>query len=459
MTRGQADDVDRGRETVRRALAHAVRAGAHDADALLVESDALETRVRGTGIDFVKQARERVLGVRAFVKGASGRRQAVTSTSDLAPEAVAHMAEQAVVLARATAEDPSAGLPEEEPAREVPDLGLLDAADRSVSVEARIEDARQAEAAARALDRRVANSEGSQASSEFCTVVYGSSAGFLDAYASASHGLFCEPIVREDGAMQRDFWLTASRRLAGLEAPASVGRRAAERALRRLGARRVDTCQVPVVFEPLVARSLLGHLVACVSGSAVYRGTSFLADRMGDQVASELVSVVDDGRLPGGLGSRPFDGEGLPTRRTQVLSRGRLESWLLDSYSARKLALRSTGNAVRAAGGAPGVGPTNLWLEPGALAPDAIVASTERGLLVTELIGMGFNPVTGDYSRGAAGLWIEDGRITHAVEEITIAGHLGEMLAAIDAVGSDLLWIGRVASPTLRVARMTVAGR
>jgi PmbA protein len=317
----------------------------------------------------------------------------------------------------------------------------------------------RAEAAARALDPRIANSEGSQVASGFRRATYASSAGFAGSYESASHSLFCEPLAQQDGAMQRDYWMTAARRLGALEDAGAVGRRAAERALRRLGARPVPTCEVPVIFEPMVARSLLAQLAGCVSGGAIYRDASFLKGRLGERIASELVTVVDDGRLPGGLGSRPFDGEGLPTRRNVLVSEGRLQTWLLDTYTGRKLGMASTGNASRGAAGAPAPGPTNLWLEPGKLPPEEIVRRTERGLLVTELIGMGFNPVTGDYSRGAAGLWIEGGRPVHAVEEITIAGHLGAMLEAIDLVGSDLVWVGAIAAPTVRVARMTVAGR
>jgi PmbA protein len=265
-------------------------------------------------------------------------------------------------------------------------------------------------------------------------------------------------VARQNGSMQRDYWQTRGRRLLDLESAEAVGRRAALRAVRRLGARRVATCRVPVIFDPVTAPSLLGHLVACVSGQAVYRGTSFLASRMGDAIASDRVTVIDDGRRPGGLGSRPFDGEGQATRRTVVVERGRLASWLLDSYSARKLGAATTGNAARGPGAAPAAAPTNLWLEPGAATLEQLIASTERGLLVTELIGMGFNPVTGDYSRGAAGLWIEGGEIAYPVEEITIAGNLGRMLLDVDAVGSDLLWLSRVASPSLRIASLTVAG-
>jgi len=448
-----------GEEAVARSVRKALDAGAHSVDAALSEGDSFEARVRDREIDYVKQARERVLGIRAFVAGPGGLRTAITSTSDLAPDTIDRMAAETVALARATAPDPAAGLPEDGFAGELPDLGLLAPEDRNVSVEARIEEARRAEAAARALDRRITNSEGSQVGSGFRRATYASSAGFAGSYESASHSLYCEPLAREGEAMQRDYWMTAARRLGALEDAGAVGRRAAERALRRLGARPVATCEVPVIFEPLVARSLLGQLAGCISGSAVYRDATFLKDRLGDAIASELVTVIDDGRLPGGLGSRPFDGEGLPTRRNVIVDAGRLRSWLLDSYTARKLGLRSTGNAARGAAGAPGPGPTNLWLEPGRLPPEEIVRRTERGLLVTELIGMGFNPVTGDYSRGAAGLWIEDGKPVHAVEEITIAGNLGDMLAAIDLVGSDLVWLGAIAAPTIRVARMTVAGR
>lgn len=445
-------------DVVERALERAARAGAEAADALLVESDSLETRVRGEEIEFVKQARERSLGIRALVRSTGGLSSAVTSTSDFSPDAVDRMAEETVQLARATAPDPAAGLPEDPFASDVPDLGLLDAADREVGVERRVADAREAERAARGVDPRIDNSEGSQAGTGFARISLGDSRGFRGTYESAAHSLFSEPIARENGSMQRDYWMTSARSLAALEAPAAVGRRAAERALRRLGARRVPTCQVPVIFDPVTAPSLLGHLVACVTGYAVYRRTSFLAERMGEPVASERVTVIDDGRLPGGLGSRPFDGEGQPTRRTEVVTRGCLSSWLLDSYSARKVGGRSTGNAARGPGSAPSAGPTNLWLEPGAGTLDDLVADTERGLLVTELIGHGFHPATGDYSRGAAGLWIENGEIAHPVEEITIAGNLREMLLNVDRVADDLLWLGRVASPSLRVSRMTVAG-
>ena len=454
--------LETGEEVVARAIEAARRAGAEAADAVLVQDDSLEARVRGDEIEFVKQANERCLGIRALVRQSAGQglSTALTSTSDLKAKEVEQLAEQTVALARATAPDPSAGLPEEASATDWPDLALADEGDRNVAVEARIEDARQAEKAARSVDPRIVNSEGSQVGSTFARIVYGNTRGFLGAYDAASHSLFSEPIAREEGgdAMQRDYWLTVGRRLSALEDPASVGRRAAERALRRLGARRVATCEVPVIFDDTTAAGLVGQLAGCLNGYSVYRQSSFLADKMGESIAAKNIRIIDDGRLPGGLGSKPFDGEGLPTRRNVLVEGGRLASWLLDSYSARKLGLSSTGSAARGAGSGPSAGITNLWLEPGDSSLDEIIADTKRGLLVTELIGMGFNPVTGDYSRGAAGMWIEDGEIAFPVEEITIAGHFGDMLLNIDRVTSELHWRSRVASPALRIANMTVGG-
>ena len=447
-----------GEAVVERALERLRAAGAAAADCMLIEGESLDVRVRGEEIDHVTQSREKVLGVRCFVEGEGGLQQATSSTSDLSDEALDRLVEQSIALARATAGDPCAGLPDEPFAEGLPDLGLYDPADHPAKAEDRIETARRLERAARAVDPRIANSEGSEAASHLSTVVYGDTRGFLGSYASASHSLSSMPLAIDGAEKQRDYAFATSRTLAGLPEPEQIGREAGERALRRLGARPVDTCEVPVLFEPRTAASLLRQLLQCASGYAIYRQASYLVDKVGEVVASPLVSVIDDGRLPGGLGSKPFDGEGLATRRNLLVSEGRLEQYLFDSYSARKLGAASTRSATRGPGSSPSVGATNLWLEPGRTAPEEMLASTGRGLLVTELIGFGFNAVTGDYSRGAAGLWIEDGAILHPVEEVTIAGNLQDMLCGIDAVGSDLLWLGRVAAPSVRIARMTVAG-
>jgi PmbA protein len=265
------------------------------------------------------------------------------------------------------------------------------------------------------------------------------------------------PIADAGGAMQRDSWYAVSRQFKHLDAPEVIGTTAAKRALRRLGARKVPTQEAAVVFDPEMAASLLRTLAGAVSGTSIYRGSSFLLNRLGQQVAADTVTIIDDGTIPGALGSRPFDGEGLPTQRTIVVEHGVLRSYLLDTYCARRLGMTSTGNAARDASGIS-VGASNLYLVPGTSTPAEIIASVKSGLYLTELIGFGVNLVTGDYSRGAVGLWIENGELAYPVEEITIAGNLNEMLGHIEMVGNDLTFRGRTAAPTLKIARMTIAG-
>ena len=285
-----------------------------------------------------------------------------------------------------------------------------------------------------------------------------SSHGFVGSYGSSSFTLSAVPIATRNGQMQRDYWYSTSRRLDGLEAADAIGREAARRTLRRLGARRVPTGEYPIVFDPDIATSLLRHLAGAISGSALYRRASFLLDSLGQTIAAPGVTVVDDPLRPGGLGSRPFDGEGVASTRRTIVRAGVLETYLLDTYSARRLGLRTTGHAARAAGDAPGVSPTNLYLEPGPHTPEAIIGSVAKGLYVTELIGFWVNTVTGDYSRGAAGLWIENGELTYPVEEITIAGNLRTMFKDIAMIGDDLRFRSSVASPTVKLERMTIAG-
>ncbi|HLI03663.1 MAG TPA: metallopeptidase TldD-related protein, partial [Terracidiphilus sp.] len=290
------------------------------------------------------------------------------------------------------------------------------------------------------------------------------SRGFAGSYRTSYVGVSAAPLaVDESGQMQRDGWWSSARSLALLEPPESVGAEAARRALRRLGARRVPTQRVPIVFAPETARSLIGSLFEAVSGDAIWRGASYLAGKLGQTIAAPSVTIVDDHLMllptgAGGFGTSPFDGEGLPSRRTVVVEKGVLRSYLLNSYAARKLGMKSTHNASRGLAGAPGVGAGNLYLEPGAQAPEQLIGDVKQGLYVTSLMGFGVNTVTGDYSRGATGLWIENGQLTHAVEEVTIAGNLGEMLRNVTAIGNDLIFRGAVASPTLRIDGMTIAG-
>ncbi|HWO43027.1 MAG TPA: metallopeptidase TldD-related protein, partial [Candidatus Eisenbacteria bacterium] len=316
----------------------------------------------------------------------------------------------------------------------------------------------ETERSALEFDRRIANSEGGEFSNQHGRVIYVTSHGFAGEYRASNFGESVAPVAAENGSMQRDYWYSSSRKFSKLEAPRSVGRRAAERAIRRLGARKIDTCEVAVVFDPEMAAGLMRHLASALSGYSLDKGASFLVGKLGAAIASENVTVIDDGTIPGGLGSRPFDGEGLLTRRKTVVEKGRLQTYLLDTYSGKKLGLQSTANASRSVGDPPGVAPLNFYLAPGVAKPEEIIRSVKRGLYLTETIGFGVNLVTGDYSRGAAGIWIENGELAYPVEEITIAGNLSEMFHDIEVVGNDLEMRSRISAPTLKIAKMTVAG-
>jgi PmbA protein len=436
-------------------VARALTAGARAADAVVAESDGLSVGVRLGEVEKLKRARQRRAGLRVFVGDAS----AVVSTADLTSASLAELAREACALARATAPDRCAGLPDPaDLATELPDLDLYDPAVERVEAEQALAWAREGEAAARAAGPEITNSEGAEFGSDGGQVAYASSLGFSGAYTGSHASLSVVPVASRDGAMQRDSWYTAHRKLAALDPPADVGREAARRTLRRLGARRVATCECPVVFDPETAASLLRHLAGAIAGGALYRKMSFLLDRLGETVAAPGVTVIDDPLRPAGPASRPFDGEGVAQRRRAIVERGVLRSYLLDSYSARRLGLRTTGHAVRGVGDGPGAGPTNFFLEPGPHSPEAIIASVPSGLYVTELIGFGVNGVTGDYSRGATGLWIENGELAYPVEEITIAGNLRDMLRDVEMIGNDLRLRTSIAAPTVKITRMTVAG-
>jgi PmbA protein len=267
------------------------------------------------------------------------------------------------------------------------------------------------------------------------------------------------PIAQNgDGAMQRDYWYSAARSLKRLDSPEAVGREAARRTLRRLGARKVPTTKVPVIFDPMVSRTIIEHVFEGANGDSVYRGASFFAGKLGEKIAGDNVTVVDDGTMVGGFGTSPFDGEGVPTRRTVVLEKGILRSYLLNTYTAKKLKLKTTGNASRGLAGTPGIGAGNFYLEPGTKTPQQIIAGVKNGFYVTEFLGFGVNLVTGDFSRGASGIWIENGELTYPVEEVTVAGNLKEMFRNITELGNDLEWRSSVAAPTFRIDGLTVAG-
>ena len=436
-------------------VARACAAGARAADVLVGESEGLSVAVRLDEVEKLKRARQRRVGLRVFV----GNSTAVVSTADLSPAALEALPRDACALARATAPDAHAGLPDPaDLAREPPDLDLYDPAIEQLEPPAAFARAREAEAAALGAAAEITNSEGAEFGGEGGQVVYASSLGFAGAYSGTHWGLSVSPVASRDGTMQRDSWYTAHRKLAALDPPADVGREAARRALQRLGGRRVPTGEYPVVFDPQTAASLLRHLAGAIAGPALYRRASFLLGRLGEAIASPQVTIEDDPLRVAGPGSRPFDAEGVASRRLVVVDAGVLQSYLLDAYSARRLDLRPTGHAARGFGDAPGASPTNFFLVPGPHAPEAIIASIDAGLYVTELIGFGVNGVTGDYSRGAAGLWIEQGELAYPVEEITIAGNLLAMFRGIEMVGNDLVFRNAITAPTVKVERMTVAG-
>jgi len=432
----------------------AVRAGATAADVLVRESEEFSTALRLGKIESLKEAVSKALGLRAFV----GTRSATSFSSDFSAAALARLVERTLAMAKVTSEDPASGLPAAELlGTYAGDLELYSPDVAALSTEDRIQYARQAEEAALSADPRLRNSEGAWFEASWGTKAYANSRGFRGSYCSSYCAVSVAPIA-QNGGMQRDYWYSVARRASGLEDPAAVGRKAAERALRKLGARKVSTCRVPIVFDPETARSLLGHVFEAVRGDAIYRSASFLTGKLGQRVASENVTVLDDGLRPGGFGSRPFDDEGVPASLTPVIEKGELRNYLLNCYTARKLNLQTTGNASRGLAGPPVVGPKNFYLAAGPHSPEEILRSVRSGFYVTELIGFGVNIVTGDYSRGAAGLWIENGELAFPVEEVTIAGNLADILNHIAAIGSDLEFRSALAAPTLLVEGLTVAG-
>ena len=448
--------TDNLRDLVQRVVQQAEEAGATAADA--VAFDVLEghVRVRMGELEQIQRARERKLGLRVLV----GHRQAISATGDLRLHTVDQLAKDTVEMAKVTAEDPFSGLPEASACGAVdasrPDL--LDSGAETFDLEAGVQWAKEAENAALSHDDRIQNSEGAEFGFSSAQRMYAASGGVVGSYRSSHFSGYVVPVASEEGAMERDYWYSQRRHLADLESATQIGEIAAQRTVRRLGARQAATCQVPVVFDDRTASSLVGHLASALSGYALYRGTSFLRDRLGETIASPLVTVVDDGLLEGGMGTRPFDGEGMATARKVVVGEGALQTYLLDTYSGKKLSMASTSNAVRSVADAPGVGSANFHLQPGDADADALLEGIQEGFYVTELIGQGVNLTTGEYSRGASGIWIENGKLTHAVNEVTIAGHLLDMFQNVVAVGDTLDPYRSVSSPPLRIRQMTVAG-
>jgi PmbA protein len=435
-------------------LAHeAVRRGASEAEVIIRHRTEFSVSVRLGEIETLQQSSDQGFGLRVLIEG----KQASVSGSDLTRDTVLSLMDDAIGLARATSPDDTAGLPgRDEFATSIPDLDLYDSAIEQLPTEEKIELAHRAERAASDYSDQIINFDGGGFDSANGRAILANSLGFAGEYRATSCSLVAVPVASENGKMQRDYWYDVRRKLSELNTPEEIGVMAAKRTLRKLGARPVPIQNVPVVFEPNIARDLVGDIFTAVSGESVFRKSSFLVGQLGERVASERLTVVDDGTRLAGIGSRPFDGEGLATRRTVVINKGVLESYLLNTYTARKLGLRSTGNAGRGLVGAPSVEAGNMYVEPGPHSPEEIIKSVSKGFYVTELIGFGVNIVTGDYSRSASGIWIENGELTFPVQGVTIAGNLKEMLNDIEMIGNDLDFRGSVVSPTLLIGRMTI---
>ena len=439
-------------DIVRRAM----NLGAAAAECVIREGDEFSTLVRLGQVETLKESGSKAIGVRVF----NGKRAASTYSSDFSREGLDRMLKSALELSRITSEDPYAGIPEPEQLGSISgDLDLYYADVYSLPGEERISYARRTEKAALDYDPRIKNSEGGSFDAATGHKVLANSHGFVGEYRRSYCSVAAVPIAQnESGSMQRDYWYSVARSLSRLESPEHVGKTAAQRTLRRLGARKVKTAHVPVVLDPLVARSMLEHIFEGVNGDSVYRGASFLAGKLGAKIAAERVNVIDDGTMIGGFGTSPFDGEGIPTRRTVVIENGVLKSYLLNSYTARKLGLQTTANASRGLAGTPSISPGNYFLQPGSKTLQAIISEIKQGLYVTEFLGHGVNLVTGDYSRGASGLWISGGELSYPVEEITVAGNLKDIFFNISEIANDLEFRGSVACPTIRIDGLTVGG-
>jgi PmbA protein len=433
-------------------LVKAARAAGADAcDAVAMRSVSQSVEVRDGAVEESERSEGNDMGLRVLV----GKRQAVVSTNDMAGDGIAALAERAVAMAKVAPEDPYTGLADvSQLAKSWPDLDLVD---KNLPDTTALEKmARRAEEAGRAV-KGVSKSGGASASAGIGGMVLITSHGFSGSYLGSRHGVSMQAIAGEGTGMETDYDYTSALHASDLEAPETIGRRAGERAVARLNPRKVSTKKVPVVYDPRVAGTLVGHLVGAINGASVARKTSFLKDKLGAQLFANGINIIDDPHRPRGLRSHPFDGEGVAGIRMKLIDDGVLKTWLLDCGTARELKMKTTGHASRGASSTPSPAPTNLHMEPGSKSPKELIADIKDGFYVTDLIGMGVNGVTGDYSRGAAGFWIENGEKTYAVSEITIAGHLLEMFKSLTP-GNDLEFRYGTNAPTIRVEGLTIAG-
>ena len=437
----------------------ALEAGATVAEAVAGEERHLSVKVRMREPELVEEAGSRSLGLRVML----GQQVAATYTSDLTEAGLARFVADALELARLSQPDPFAGPPDPSLLTKpdgLPDLDLFDESVDSIDAARGLKMALAAECAALDLDPRLTNSEGATVSRQSGASAIVTSGGFRAARRGTYASIVVTPVADDEDAKKRVGYYWSSRRhLKELMTPEAVGEEAGRRTLAKLGSRKIETQEVPVVFDPDAGRSLLGLLAGCVTGGSVWRKSSYLAERLGTRIASDLVTVIDDPLIPRAPGSQAYDGEGLLSRRNVVVERGTLSSFLLDTYSARKLEMKSTASASRGGSGGVSAGTTNLFLQPGKISPEALLRETDRAFYVTGMMGFGFNAVTGDFSRGASGFWLERGERIFPVSEVTVSLNFDELLKRIDAVADDLDMRTSIASPTFRVSSMMVAGK
>lgn len=432
----------------------AIKSGADEAEVFLEEGRESEVGTRMGKIETLKQATSKGLGLRVF----AGKKLGFSYTSDFSKKSVEAFIEKAVALAKETSKDEYNGLPTIGGGFGYPDLDLFDSELQNLSTDWKIEACKEMEETAFAYDERINNSHGATVYDGDSFRVLANSHGVLHSYKSTYCYLVCVPVAMQEGKMQTGFWFSHKRFFRELDSPKEVATTAAKRTVRQLGARKAPTKYVPVVFEPMMSASIIGSIFGALDGDRVYKRQTYLVDKSGEEIACPLVTVIDDGTIARAVGSAPLDGEGLPTFRRVVVDKGVLQSYFYDTYTANKVGTEPTGNAQRSYSSTPRIGSWNFYLEAGNDSPEKIIASVKEGLYVTRMMGFGLNMATGDLSRGAMGLWIEDGELTHPVEEATIAGNMLEILKDIEMVGNDLEFRSTTCAPTIKVKEMTVSG-
>lgn len=442
-------------EFAKKLAQRARRKGAEQAEAWLESTRESSVRVRDGEVEDLTQATSKGVGLRVLVQGRLG----FTYTSEFDAARIDALVDRAIAAARIAAPDRHNGLPARAELKgRAGELDLFDPEVAELPGDWLVKAAQDAERAAKAVDKRIKALESVGAGSGVSEVFFCTSEGVSDRFHATSLYVWAAPVAAEGEQLQTGYWLDHKRFLSDLEAADAIGEKAGRRALRMLGAKKVKTCRVPVVFDPWMAASFVGGLAGAVNGDLVFKKASFLNDKLGERIAPASLTVVDDGRTPRGLGTSPFDGEGVPTRRTPVIEKGVLASYLYDCQTARKAKARTTGNAARSYASLPSIGLNNFYLEKGSLTPEEILEPIKQGFYVTAMLGRGVNPVTGEYSRGANGLWIENGELAYPVQEVTVGGNMLAMLQAVDAIGNDLEFRGSVAAPTIRLAEATVSG-